>query len=162
MSDQPFYAVYNCGHHVFAPWKVVWREQAAFLTSVVIGPQDDKPIVPDHKLMLVPCSSPEESHFVCAVLSGCVAAYIVASYAVQTSTTTHVLNYVPVPKFDRKNALHIQLANASKQAHAAAGREDRAAVKECEAQIDDLAAELWGLSKAESKDIQDSLEDLKS
>jgi len=37
----------------------------------------------------------------------------------------------------------------------------RGSVAECEARIDALAAELWGLLKAELKDIQDWLKDLK-
>ncbi|MCK4373817.1 MAG: SAM-dependent DNA methyltransferase, partial [Candidatus Brocadiae bacterium] len=160
LTEKPFYAVYNAGSYVFAPWKVVWREQASVLTCAVIGPLDGRVVVPDHKLMLVPCESPEEAYFVCGMLSNTIACYIVASYALQTSTSTHVLNYVPVPRFDPSSALHQQTAEICKEGHTAAKNADTRRLSACKSQLDNLAAELWGLSKAELRDIQDSLADL--
>jgi hypothetical protein len=57
--------------------------------------------------------------------------------------------------------MHRELADCSKRAHQAAEAERAEEVAECEARIDALAAELWGLLKAELKDIQDWLKDLK-
>jgi hypothetical protein len=160
LTDQPFYAVYNSGSYVFAPWKVVWREQAAALTCAVVRPAGDRAVVPDHKLMLVPCESEAEAHFVCACLSSSIARYVVASYALETSTTTHVLKYVPVSAYDADGPTDERLAALSKQAHDAAMCEDDGSLHECEQEIDSLTAKLWGVSKAELKDIQDSLADL--
>jgi hypothetical protein len=61
-----------------------------------------------------------------------------------------------------------QLAALSQQAHAAtaagdpsaAPRASTARVREIEAEIDRLAAELWGLTEAEVREIQESLEEL--
>jgi hypothetical protein len=161
-NGAPFYAIYNIGPYTFSSWKVVWREQASFLTCAVVGPADHVTIVPDHKLMLIPCSSANEAHFICGVLSSSVAAYMVASYAVETSVSTHVLKYLPVPRYCPKTKAHLAISETCKLGHKAAAAEQQDTVSECEATINELAAELWGLSKAESKDIQDSLEDLKS
>ena len=55
--------------------------------------------------------------------------------------------------------LHRDLARLSKQCHekAAIGID----VRDLEEQIDNLAAELWGLTKQELKDIKESLEEMK-
>jgi SAM-dependent methyltransferase len=160
LTDQAFYAVYNSGSYVFAPWKVVWREQAAALTCAVVGPAGHRAVVPDHKLMLVPCESEAEAHFVCACLSSSIAVYVVASYALETSTTTHVLNYVPVAKYEPREKTHKRLALLSQRCHAAAQVADDARLAECEHEINELTAQLWGLSASELRDIEGSLTDL--
>ena len=60
--------------------------------------------------------------------------------------------------FDPKNELYQGLSRLSKQCHekAAAGID----VNDLEEQIDELAAELWGLTKEELAEIKDSLEEL--
>ena len=160
LSREPFYSVYNCGAHVFAQWKVVWREQASFLTCAVAGPLHGATVIPDHKLMIIPCCGPKQAYFACGVLSSSVAAYIVASYTVQTSTTTHVLNYVPVPAYEETSELHRQIAALCQRGHAAVGKGDEKRVLACKAELDKSAAKLWGMTNAELKDIQDSLQDL--
>ena len=70
-----------------------------------------------------------------------------------------MLENVAIPKFDPKNELHQDLSRLSKQCHekAAAGID----LCDLEEQIDQFAAELWGLSKEELKDIKDSLEEMR-
>src|SRR5205823_4617425 len=116
----PFYSMYNVGPYTFAPWKVVWREQTSFLTAAVVKkPKGRNAVVPDHKLMLCPCESGEEAHYVCALLNSSPAQFIVKSYALETSISTHVLNYVRIPKFDAKDKLHVRLADSSVACQAA-------------------------------------------
>jgi len=155
----PFYSIYNVGPYTFAPFKVVWREQSSALTAAVVGePRGKNAVVPDHKLMLCACDSSAEAHFVCALLNSAPAQFIVKSYALQTSISVHVLNYVSIPKFEAKQKLHIRLAESSEACHSAtaAGSD----LEPLEITNDALAAELWELSDAELKDIEDSLADL--
>ena len=49
----PFCTMFAISGYTFAPYKVVWREQAASLTASVVGSYQGKPIIPDHKLMLI-------------------------------------------------------------------------------------------------------------
>jgi len=159
-SSGVFYELYNVGPYSTAPYKVVWREQASLLTTAVIGPEGGKPVVPDHKLMLVPFDTRDEAHFLCACLSNSIARFIVKSYVIETSTSTHVLEYMLIPRFARSRSVHRKLAFLSERAHeaATAGRQDH--IRGIEAQIDELAAQLWGLSPAELKQIQQSLAEL--
>jgi hypothetical protein len=85
----------------------------------------------------------------------------VKSYVVETATAAHVVNYVRVPKFDRKDKVHRELSGLSQNAHHAASIGDEGGIRELEQRIDELAAEMWGLTKAELKEIHESLAELK-
>lgn len=158
-KTDPFYSMYNVADYTFAPHKLVWREQASDFTVAVVGSKDGKPIIPDHKLMLVPFDDENEAHFVCVLLSSVIARLVVKSYVIETSTSTHVLENIAIPKYDSSNALHLRLASLSQQAHAltAEGRD----VSAIEADIDLAAAELWGISTKELEEIRKSLGELK-
>jgi len=159
-DEAPFYSMYNVGEYTLSAFKVVWREQASFLTAAVVGSHNGKTIVPDHKLMLTPCNSEPEAHYLCACLSSSISLFTVKSYAIETSISTHVFNYVAIPKFDPANKTHQKLAYLSQQAHKAVVSGDHSKRKEIEQTIDEVAARLWGLTPEELKDIQNSLKDL--
>ena len=134
------------------------------MTSAVISSKNDKflgrkIIIPDCKLMLVPFNDEKASHYFCAILNSSISRFIVNSYCVGTQLAPHILKNIAIPKFDSDNSIHQDLSNLSKQCHekTAAGID----VTDLEEQIDELAAELWGLTKEELQDIKDSLEELK-
>ena len=155
----PFYSMYDVGPYTFAPHKVLWREQAADLTAAV-PEKTDRPAVPDHKLMLVECRSDSESHYLCAALNSAPVRLLVRSYGVETQTSTHVLDHAAVPRFDPSTKVHQQLSQQSQTAHLLAAEGMRGARRLCEveSEIDELAAQLWGLTSAELKEIQQALE----
>ncbi len=163
----PFYSLYNIGDYTLAPYKVCWREQAQFLTCAVASNSKvagkTKVVIPDHKLMFVPLDNIEEAHYVCAALSSSVAVLLVKSYGVETQTSTHVLEYVRLPKFDANDKRHCRLAALSTEAHklAAQGELARKQLEGVEAEIDQEAAPAWGVNVAELRDIQSSLADLR-
>jgi hypothetical protein len=162
-SGEPFYAMYNVGDYTFSPYKVVWKYVASSLKCSVISSRKDewlgeKVIVPDSKLVLVPFGSEAEAHYVCSLLNNSISAYIVACYAVTTQISTHVVEYVSIPKYDPDNELHSQLSNLSIKTHDAVVH--NLPTTDLEAEIDRLAARLWGLTDLELKEIQDSLAEL--
>ena len=163
-EENSLWSQYNVGPYTFARFKVVWKYIATELTCAVIGSHTDarigeKVVIPDCKLMLVPCDNENEAHYVCAVLNSSISRFIVASYAVGTQLSTHILENIKVPMYDPENELHQDLSRLSEQCHekVAIG----ITVSDLEDQIDELAAELWGLSKEELKDIKASLEELR-
>jgi hypothetical protein len=161
----PFYSIYNVGQYTFSRFKVCWREQAQFLTCAVAETakvaDEEKVIVPDHKLMFVPLERQDEAHYVCAVLNSPITVFVVKSYAVETQTSTHVLEYVRVPRFDPREKLHTQLAESSEACHAATASGIDSALRSHERANNALAAELWKLPNAELKEIESSLADLR-
>jgi SAM-dependent methyltransferase len=155
----PFYGIYNIGAYTFAPYKVVWKEQSSELECAVVSSFEGKTVVPDHKLMLVPFSEENEAHYMCAVLESSVSRFIVQAYTIATQQSTHILENIKVPKYDPTDEIHQSLARLSKQCHEkVAGGID---VADLESQIDELAAELWGLSTEELTEIKASLEEMR-
>jgi SAM-dependent methyltransferase len=156
----PFYSMFDVGNYTFAPWKVVWREQASVMTAAVIGEKDEKPIIPDHKLMLVDFTNPKEAHYVCGLLNSSISQVVCLSYAVEIQMDPHILENIRIPRFDPQNPLHQRLAELSEEAHSAALRDDDKRIREIEGEIDRLAAEIWGLSEEELREIQRNLKEL--
>jgi hypothetical protein len=160
--------MYAVGDYTLAPYKVCWREQAEFFTCAVTAcakvAGKSKVVIPDHKLMFVPLRDKEEAHYVCAMLSSSISVLVVKSYGIETQTSTHVLEYVRLPKFDVKDKRHQRLAELSAEAHQLAAEATEAAQKrleKLEAEIDEQAAAVWDISTTELRDIQSSLADLK-
>jgi hypothetical protein len=143
----PFYSVYNVGPYTMTPWKVVWREQSSRIQAAVVPPSEGKKVViPDHKLMLVGCDGPGEAYYLAAMLNSAPAEVVIGAYVLSTSTSTHILEHVRIPKYEPTKALHARLAELSKQAHEmTAGA--KAGVRDVEREIDESAAKVFGITR---------------
>jgi hypothetical protein len=164
-ETDPFYSIFNVSDNTFAPYKVVWREVATRLETAVTESLPDsaiglKCVVPDHTLIIVACNLRAEAHYLCALLNSSPSRFLVQNYIV-IHPDTHVLKNVRIPWYDPNNPLHNRLATFSQQAHEATAAEDTAQVQAIEAEVDQLAAQLWELTSAELQDIQASLAELK-
>ena len=160
-QKDPFYSMYNVGSYTFAPYKVVWRYIAGdFISAVPVG--EVRTAIPDSKLVLVPCTSMSEAHYVCATLNSLPARLTVRSYTVGTQISTHVLEHVAIPRFNPAKSLHRSLSARSQRAHqlAALGKEAQAELARVEEEIDRLAAELWGITQVELEEIGRALAEL--
>jgi SAM-dependent methyltransferase len=158
-STDPYWSMFNISDFTFAPWKVVWREQSSVFMAAAVGPVDGRPVVPDHKLMMVEVDSKEEAYYLCAVLNSTPALLAVASYSIGIQMNTHVLNNINAPRFSPKKRLHQQLAEISEAAHQAAAVGNEAELRRLEEEIDTCVARLWDLSDEELLDIKQSLEE---
>ena len=155
-QEQPFYSMFNIGEYTFAPYKVVWAEQGEFGCAVV-GEVAGKPLVPDHKIMLVPFEDPAEAHYVCAVANSVPFVLAVKSYAVDIQQDTHVFANVKVPRYDAGNANHRDLANLSMTAHQIASGERGGVLADVEREVNDRAARVWGLTERDLAAVQAEL-----
>lgn len=155
----PFYSMFDIGDYTFSRWKLVIREISATLTCAVVGRIEGRPVVPDHKLVIVGSDSKEESHYLCALLNSAPARLFVGSYCIETQFSSHIFNMLRVPRFKENQRSHIYLAELSEAAHKAASAGDRDTVKRIESEIDRWAAKLWDLSEDELAEIQKSLEE---
>ena len=95
----PFYSMFNVGDYTFAPWKVVWRYVASDFIVAVVGPaSDEKPVVPNEKLMLVPVEDDNEAFYLCGVLNSSPIRFAVQSFFVQTQIAPHVIHKLCIPR----------------------------------------------------------------
>lgn len=159
----PFYSIGAVSGYTFAPYKVVWPNIGSQIDAAVLEMIDSKPIIPQHILTLIACQDSAEAHYICAVVNS-----QPFDFAVQSSSqrggksfgTPGVLKNVRIPRYDATNPLHIHLAALSAQAHLAAGEGDADRLLQIETEIDNSAAQVWGLTEDELREIQESLAEL--
>ncbi|WP_135257741.1 Eco57I restriction-modification methylase domain-containing protein [Thermus caldilimi] len=156
---EPFYFYGAVGPYTFAPWKVVWREVAHTLDATVVPPKEGKPTIPAHTLVSVGCASKDAAHYLCSVLNSSCTRLTVQSYIV-LHPDPHILEHIRIPRYDPTNPVHRRLAELSEAAHEAARQGDTTALRHIEAEIDQQAAKLWGLTEEELREIQRSLAEL--
>jgi len=162
-ATDPFYSVYDVGLYTLAPWKVLWPEVGHCVRAAVCGPQSvgrRKAALPDHTIIAVACRSSMEAHFICSLLNSTPAQSLVSGYIV-LHPSPHVLEHMAIPKYNAKRALHRQMAQLSQQCHKYVLSDTKALVK-AEAEIDELAARLWGITPAELRAIQSALTESES
>jgi hypothetical protein len=81
-----------------------------------------KPVIPDHKLFIIPCHSEAEARFVCGVFNSNISDYLILSYALATGISTHVLERIPIPRFDEKKKTHSEVVKISTACSTAAAQ----------------------------------------
>jgi methylase of polypeptide subunit release factors len=160
MEKGPFYSMFAIGNYTFEEWKVMWREVSTDFAPAVAGPQDAKVPIPDHTLVSVSCEGPDEAHYVCSLLASSLYNLAINAY-IAMHPSPHVLRNVRVLKFDPANPTHQRLAELSRRAHELAAAGDKKALKAVEAEVDQAAAELWGITAEELAEIRRSLEELR-
>ena len=159
-ETDPFYSMYNVGTYTMAKWKVVWREQSSMFQAAFAGLRSQRAMLPDHKLMMVPCASRQEADFLLGMLNSGPSLLAVHSYVISTSTSTHVLSNVAVPRFKKADSNHTRLAELSNQCHLAKHRNRQDEVATLEAEIDATVSRIWEISDAELEAIQRALSDM--
>jgi hypothetical protein len=161
----PFYSMFDVGDYTFAPWKVVWPNIASMLNAAVVGSSEGKVVVPQHIVTLVACETEEEAHYICALINSSSANFAARTYSQEGGKSfgdPHILGHIRIPRYNPQDAVHRRLAELSQAAHQAARREDAAELARIEAEIDRQAAQLWDLSEAELREIQQSLAEVSS
>ncbi len=176
---EPFYFYGGVGSYTFARWKVVWT-RIAKIEAAVVGShlmphiRQSKPVVPQETITLVECASKGETHYICALVNSSPFQFAASSYSQEggkSMGSPHILEHIRIPSFDPGNPVHRRLAALSMRAHKVAERGERAhneaakrwnarTLERIEAKIDRVAAGVWGLSRAELKEIQQTLREL--
>ena len=163
-ETDPFYSMFNVAHYTFAQYKVVWPWISQVLAAAVVSVNDSgKVVVPEHNTSLVAFDDAEEAHFFCACFNSGAAGFAAISLysgGAGGIASPSVLDRIRVPRYDQRNPGHRQLAALSQEAHEGTAAGDTARVKQIEEEIDELAAELWGLTAQELKEIKRSLAEL--
>ncbi|WP_162891193.1 N-6 DNA methylase [Aeromicrobium sp. A1-2] len=150
-----FYACQRVGEYTFADWKVVWRYIAKVFTTAVVGPVTidancaPQPAIPNEKLMLIACSSPEEAYYVGGVLAGSVVVEHVHSRMVSTQISPSIVAKIGVPRWDPSSSVHRQISEVCAEGHRRVAAEDD--VTSLLDELDDLVASLWDVSSAEAR-----------
>lgn len=156
----PFYSMFNVADYTFAKHKVVFPSIGDELLCAVVSMKDGKSIVPQHIVTMVALDDEVEAHFVCACMNSTPARFTLEAYSQKggkSFATPQALEHVRVPAFDSAQEIHVRLAQCSRVAHEAAKDGAGAQVASAEAEVDELAASLWGLTSKEMDELRLSL-----
>ena len=157
------YSIYNVGPYTLAPFKVVWT-RVANIEAAVVSEKNNKPIIPQETITLVALNNEQEAHYLCAMINSSPFQYACLSYSQaggKSMGSPHVLENIRIPTFDQKNKFHIHLADLSIKAHQVTKTENKEKLKDVEEEIDQISAQIWGLTKEELKEIKLCLEELR-
>jgi len=176
MAKSAFYAMFAVGPYTLAPFKVIWRRMGNHFTACVAGMVNDpsvgtKCVLPIDTVTLVTTSSEDEAHYLCGVLNSSPSIATITSFSAagRGFGSPSILQQVAIPAYDPASPLHQRLGELSQEAHelaaltpdpSSAKQERGEALTKVEREIDEAAAELWGISAVELKEIQRSLEEL--
>lgn len=160
-SGDKWNGLYSVLNATFAPYKVVWREMAtgavaAVVASARLPTEEEKVVIPDHKLFVIPCATAEEAHFVCGMFNCSISNYLIRSYAISTGISTHVLDRLPIPCFDESNAAHRELARCAGECASAVVHESD--LKSAEEALDGAAADVLNVSRRDRISIHTALQ----
>jgi hypothetical protein len=153
----PFYSSYNVGSYTYAPFKVVWKEICAEIEAVVIA-SGEETIIPDHKLVLVSFHSEDPAYFLSGMLNSSPIGLFVRSYTLQTSISGHIFDYVAIPEYSAKDALHSKVVELSKKCHEAKTSGKASQLNSLEEKLDECVAEVLKVPKAKLEIIRDELQ----
>ena len=120
-ANIPLHGLYNIGEYTFSPYKVVWKALANGMISSVISTiktehSPEKLIIPDHNVLMIPFENKENAHYLCGVLNSKIINDFVTSYT-SWFYSSHILEHINIPDFDRSNSNHIDIAKLSIQGH---------------------------------------------
>lgn len=168
-----FYTMYGIGEYTFAPYKVVWKRMASDLEAVVLSkvktPIGEKDVIPTDTTLLIPFTSEEEAHYVCAILNSSPVRFCVRSYssAGRGFGAPSIVKHFRIPKYEKNNEGLRKLSELSKKAHGLAkqyeqkGLEAREELKEVEEEVDRAVAGLYGITDEELEEVRKALRVLK-
>lgn len=149
---QPFYRLDNVGSYMYAPYKVLWKEQTGSMSAVVVSSyyesipnadknlfSTDKLIVIDSKVLMLDVYNEMEAYFVCGIINAPSIIEVVDGYAISTNRGVDVLKYIAIPKYNFENETHLMIANTSKLIHLKVREKcEMAIICELEKKLDDL------------------------
>ncbi len=120
----PEYVIYNIGPYTFSPYKVVWKALASGMIATTISTYNNKLIIPDHNLIMIPLYDESEAYYLSGILNAQIVTKFVNAY-ISWFFSAHILERMYIPTFDSENVAHMQIVNLSKSAHLLAKQNDK-------------------------------------
>ncbi|MFH1108656.1 MAG: N-6 DNA methylase [Planctomycetota bacterium] len=144
--EKYFYTLQRIGEYTFAPYKVCWKYIASEFTVCVIETvAEEKPVLPNDKVMFVPFEAAEAAYFLAGLLSMTVIRSYVNSCASKRQISTSVIRSLGLPQFDEQDALHVGISQACREGHSATRRNDATRLRRIRRDLDGLGRSLYGL-----------------
>ena len=120
----PEYVLYNIGPYTFSPYKVVWKALASGMIATTISTNNNKLIIPDHNVIMIPLYDEDEAYYISGILNAEIVSKFINAY-ISWFFSTHILENMYIPKFNPNNKIHKKIVELSREAHDFAIQKDR-------------------------------------
>jgi hypothetical protein len=147
-----FYAMFGIGPYTVAPYKVVWKRMASDLVAAVVSqvktPYGFKTVIPTDTTSLFATDDEAEAHFLCAVINSTTVREFIKSYSAagRGFGAPSVMEHVAIPKFDKRNKLHVSIGDLSLRLHEIKQKQQQfQAMAAQERELDGLVKKLFGI-----------------
>jgi hypothetical protein len=156
-----FYAMFGIGNYTMAKYKVVWKRMTNELSAAVVSEYKTmygtKLIVPLDTTSLFAFGREDEAHYVCAILNSKIARDFIKSYASagRGFGSPSVFKHLAVSRFDKRNAIHVQLAKVSMYLHDLMREEPThvAELEKMEKKVNELTEKLFLPARVKGKRV---------
>ena len=138
-KENPEYVLYDIGEYTFSKYKVVWKALASGMISTVVSTKNNKLVIPDHNVVMIPIEDENEAYYLAGILNSEIVTKFVTAY-ISWFFSTHILENMNIPTYNLKNKKHIKVAELSKKAHVLA--EHNGDVSQIEKQLNVLVEEI--------------------
>jgi len=152
-TTNKWYSLFEVGKYTFAPYKVVYRGQAAseIVAAVANGRSieglGEKMVMPNQTAHFVPLWSEDEAHYVCGILNSAPVRYLYQCFDYK-HPGTFFIKVLNIPKFDPKNEIHESVSSLGKSLH-------NDGEEELYDKLDKNVGELWGIPPDRISQIQE-------
>ena len=109
------------------------------MISTVISSQNNKLIIPDHNVVMIPLEDEDEAYYIAGILNSKIVTKFVNAY-ISWFFSTHILENLNIPEYDKNNVEHLKVVKLSKRAHMLANEEKD--ISELEKKIDAIIEEI--------------------
>lgn len=154
----PFYSMYDVGPYTFAPYKVMWRQMVKEIGAAVVGPVVDKSVgkknpVTQHVVSFVAFDDETEAMYFCGIMNSSIVTLISGSSSTGKSFgSPTVLQHIGIPRFNPSNNAHKSIARLARRCHELPEKSKESS--RIEGELDNLASEVWGLTKGELQEVR--------
>lgn len=138
-TENPEYVLYDIGKYTFSPYKVVWKALANGMIATVISCKNNKLVIPDHNVVMIPIENEDEAHYIAGILNSEIVTKFVNAY-ISWFFSTHILENMNIPEYDSNNEEHLKVVKLSKEAHMLADKE--VDVSEIEKKLNDIVEKI--------------------
>ena len=142
-NEIPEYVVYDIGIYTFSKYKVVWKALASGMIATVVSERNNKVVIPDHNVVMIPLDNEEEAFYLAGILNSNIVSRFVKAY-ISWFFSTHIMDNILIPQYDSQNAIHKKIAELSKTAHLNAQNDNDTDI--IERQIDNIVEkDIYGI-----------------
>src|SRR5262249_12022408 len=117
---------------------------------------DEKPILPHEKLMLVDFHDPDEAYFLCGLLTSTLVRFFVENQMVNTQIAPHVISQLRIPRFNRSNDVHLEISKLCYK-----GNKKQEVLENAVDAIDQLTSKIFDVDMEEIKEIREARQKIK-